>query len=568
MPNFEITGPDGAKYQVTGARDEQHALDTFRTFYEKGGGFFGTGAQKPPLDPSQPNSDQKSGGSGVTNAGIIVSAPNGATVTFPNGTDYDTIDRAMRENFSDVSPEPPSGFVLDQPDTLTDVAKSAGTGVVKGTIDTLGAPGDVGSLLSGAVTKAGTALGASPESVQRFKNIAGGALADNPVTAIPARLLQGPSSQDLTNKLQAVTGPLYEPKTTLGEYAQTAGEFVPNMIGGPESLGTKAITRVVAPALASETAGQMTKGTEAEPYARTAGALLGGALGGAVTTPRATTAAIPTAADLKTAAKSGYNHPDVAAVQIKPAAVDNLATTIENDLVSQGFRGRAGQGGTVFDTIGEMKNAPGPVSVADLDSVRKALGQVGKSGIPTPDSVAANKAIAHIDDFLPNLNQSDLLAGDASAASQILQDARGNWAAASRSGMLNDKIDAAELQAASANSGHNVENALRQRVRSILTSPKLSRGLNDDERQAMEDFVRGGPITNTVRHIGNFLGGGGGLGHLLTAGAGAVTAGVPGAIAAPAAGLALRAASNANAARQVRNIDNLIRSRAPAAQAA
>ena len=46
------------------------------------------------------------------------------------------------------------------------------------------------------------------------------------------------------------------------------------------------------------------------------------------------------------------------------------------------------------------------MSVADIDFVRKALGQVGNSGIPTADSVAANKAIAHLDDFLPNLNFS------------------------------------------------------------------------------------------------------------------------------------------------------------------
>ena len=96
------------------------------------------------------------------------------------------------------------------------------------------------------------------------------------------------------------------------------------------------------------------------------------------------------------------------------------------------------------------------------------------------------------------------------------------------------------MQAASANSGHNLENALRQRMRSVLTSPKLSRGLNSDERSAIEGFVRGGPVTNVVRHIGNYLGGGGGLGHLITTGAGAAVAGVPGAIAAPAAGLALK----------------------------
>ena len=37
-----------------------------------------------------------------------------------------------------------------------------------------------------------------------------------------------------------------------------------------------AASRVAAPAIASETAGELTKGTAAEPYARVAGAMLGG----------------------------------------------------------------------------------------------------------------------------------------------------------------------------------------------------------------------------------------------------------------------------------------------------
>jgi hypothetical protein len=417
--------------------------------------------------------------------------------------------------------------------TLGDMAKSAGIGLLKGAIGLAALPAEAAGFLGGTGSTA---------------------------------------NQDIQKGIESYTGPLYEPKTTAGRYAETAGEFAPAAIGGPEALVPRLVSRVAAPAIASETAGELTKGTAAEPYARMGGALLGGygAVGAAnkleeMSAARQAADAVPSAPELKAAARAGYDHPDVAAVRIAPQAVSDLGTTIENDLVSQGFRARPGQGGAALDTVRELQNAPGPVSVADIDSVRKALGQVGKSGIPTADSVAANKAIAHLDDFLPNLNQSDLLAGDATQANQIMQDARGNWAAAKRSDMLNTKIDSAELQAASANSGHNLENALRQRMRSVLTSPKLSRGLSSDERTAIEGFVKGGPVTNVVRHIGNYLGGGGGLGHLITTGAGAAVAGLPGAIAAPAAGLALRAFSNMNAASKVRALDTLLRSRSPEA---
>lgn len=66
----------------------------------------------------------------------------------------------------------------------------------------------------------------------------------------------------------------YAPQNTVEEYAKTAGEFAPAVLGGGEGLLSKLLTRVAVPSVASETAGQATKGTEAEPYARVVGALM------------------------------------------------------------------------------------------------------------------------------------------------------------------------------------------------------------------------------------------------------------------------------------------------------
>ena len=78
-----------------------------------------------------------------------------------------------------------------------------------------------------------------------------------------------------------VTGPLYEPKSVAGQYAQSVGEFLPGMAfpaAGVTTLAGRAALNVVGPAVVSETAGQLTKGTAAEPYARFGGALVGGQL--------------------------------------------------------------------------------------------------------------------------------------------------------------------------------------------------------------------------------------------------------------------------------------------------
>ena len=94
-----------------------------------------------------------------------------------------------------------------------------------------------------------------------------------------------PTPETLNGLIEKVMGPLYKPTTTAGQYAQTAAEFAPGAAIGPGGLVRK-IMETVVPAALSETAGQYTKGTPAEPYARLAGGLAGN-LGNAAVAARA-----------------------------------------------------------------------------------------------------------------------------------------------------------------------------------------------------------------------------------------------------------------------------------------
>jgi hypothetical protein len=94
-----------------------------------------------------------------------------------------------------------------------------------------------------------------------------------------------PTSGSIQKGIEGQTGEFYKPKTTAGEYAQTAGEFAPALFGGEGTLIPRAaeaiprlFTRVAVPAVTSETAGQVTKGTSFEPWARVAGGILGGSV--------------------------------------------------------------------------------------------------------------------------------------------------------------------------------------------------------------------------------------------------------------------------------------------------
>lgn len=154
----------------------------------------------------------------------------------------------------------------EKPSAVVDVAKSAGAGLAKGGIGVLGMVDDLSELGARGLDKAtqyiggklGTEIAPRPDQTPKFGSAA------------------------IQSAVEGVTGEFYKPKTTAGEYAHTVGEFAPGIIGGPAGLGRRALTQVIAPGLASEAGGQLTKDTAAEPYARVAGAILGGAVPGAI----------------------------------------------------------------------------------------------------------------------------------------------------------------------------------------------------------------------------------------------------------------------------------------------
>lgn len=166
-----------------------------------------------------------------------------------------------------------------------DVAKGAGVGLAKGAIATATAPHDVPNLISQGIHWGLNKIiptdenGIMPEGQARL-------LAGLRDPALKQKgYEQGPDylAPKVQGAIESVTGPFYEPKTTAGQYAETVGSFVPAMAtaggaGGAFARMRQAAGASIIPGVASETAGQVTKGTEYEPGARLVGAVAGGAV--------------------------------------------------------------------------------------------------------------------------------------------------------------------------------------------------------------------------------------------------------------------------------------------------
>ena len=153
-------------------------------------------------------------------------------------------------------------------ETAVDVAKATPTGILKGILGVGSLPGNIEMLGRMGLDWGAEKLGYGDPGFSQPKP------KDDPYYA--GRPTFMPAYPDYKADLEQRLGTkLYEPTTTAGKYAQTAGEFAPGGFMGPVRSVGRRVADVAAPAALSETAGQMTEGTAAEPWARVGGALTG-----------------------------------------------------------------------------------------------------------------------------------------------------------------------------------------------------------------------------------------------------------------------------------------------------
>ena len=258
----------------------------------------------------------------------------------------------------------------------------------------------------------------------------------------------------------------------------------------------------------------------------------------------------PTADEIRTAATTGFETARNSGVTVPASDINNLAKGIKADLYNKGLRPSVAK--QTNELLDELATSPKGAfaDVADLHAMRQALGHMASQ--PGPEKAAASIAMKKLDSYISNVSPE-------------LKDAIGNYAAVKRADTISGRMDRAMDQAGSANSGQNIENAIRQQLRGILSSDKLKRGYTETELEAMRKIVRGASIANVTRGMGNLMGGGGGLGMYLSGAVGGVLAGPIG-LAAPAVGWAAKRAGGAMTQSKVDALESMIRSRSPLAQ--
>ena len=278
----------------------------------------------------------------------------------------------------------------------------------------------------------------------------------------------------------------------------------------------------------------------------------------------------PSVDELKAASSAGYDAMRSSGVDYKASSVEELAKRLKTELETDGILSELAP--KAHGVLNKLSSAPeGSVaSISGLEAARRAFGHAGKDFANPTDQLAAERSVRGLDEFIRGAGDDAVAAGDPKAAASLLDEARGNYAAAKRSEKLDGVEYAAQLRANAANSGQNIGNSTRQRIASLLLNPKARAGYNADEIAALEGVDTGSKAANATRYIGNLLGGGGGLGAATTGFMGAAAGGMSGSpglavagAALPIAGAITKKVSNSLTEKALREVSQQTRKRSP-----
>jgi hypothetical protein len=380
-----------------------------------------------------------------------------------------------------------------------------------------------------------------------------------------------PESNYGSHAIAKSLGSDYEAKGEVGRVVQKGLDFLPAVVGGPEAIGAKLLTRVAAPVAASE-AGRAVGGPIGEVAGALAGAVGAGSVAQRFNAAAKARNAVPSGEDLLASGSKGFEAVKASDAVIDPRSVQQMAKDIRTELLNDGKHPTLGSQSGVFNTLDRLENmgaAGGGVTPKDLEVIRKNL-VAEKKSLDGGTRDAAKMATDAFMSKYSNFGQADILSG--SNPFPTLKNAVGDWAAGKRSAAVTGKADLASLNAGTAGSGANEDNALRQAIKQLArpinnTNTPVARrlGFNDPEIAAIKNAATGTVVGNTARYLGK-LAPTGSVSGVLSGGAGFAAAGPLGAIGLPAAGYVAKKIGDLSTKRAVAALDSLVRSRSPLAQ--
>jgi hypothetical protein len=171
---------------------------------------------------------------------------------------------------------------------------------------------------------------------------------------------------------------------------------------------------------------------------------------------------------LRSAKSAAYGAVDSAGLQYTPQAFGRLVGQTAADLSAQNLNPmRTPKAASMLDDLkGLAANGHSP-TLTELDQLRQVVQRDVAGASDASERFFGRKIIDNIDKFTDATKPADLAGGDAGSAPLIGAARAANTRYRKVQNIL-DAVERAKLQAGSTGSGGNVENAIRQKLRSVL----------------------------------------------------------------------------------------------------
>lgn len=385
----------------------------------------------------------------------------------------------------------------------TNVVEQGMSGVNEGIAATLGAPVD---LTTGAFNLASRGI--------------------NAATGVDLGQIENPAlgSEQIRN-MMAPTISDVEPQTGVQRVTRRVGQeagggIIPAMgIAGAATRGGSALARGVNEMgqaargnlgrySAGEAGGMLGSGLGASAaqelapdsaLAEITGQLLGGGIGARAASP-SVQPDIPTLDDLRARQGAAYQRVEDSQATITPQSRDQLVAALRQRMVQSHMHPDLHRPAAV--TLGRLEELPSSPTIYDVEQGRQLVGRDVAGATEAGTRRLGVEMKSEIDDYLAQLDDTQMQGGDADSAVAALREGRETTQRIARASTVDEALQRGERRAATSGTGGNEVNAIRQNIRTILDNPKRRRQFNEDQLQAMDDIVRGTPSVNAARLLG------------------------------------------------------------------
>lgn len=514
---------------------------------------------------------------------IEAELPDGTILEFPDGTDKSVIQRVVKQRLGIEGASEGAGV-------FEDVAKSVGSGAVRGAIGTLELPEMAGRAVARGGQEIAQLLGFDTgDDIGIFDTKTGQALRE-------ATSLDDYEAQTRLGKVAGMASEFVGGGGVLGaagKVTRGAAKGAANLLGdsrvlsgaeraggalGSAGLSREALSSAAIAGAGSELAGQAAEGSALETPARFLGAIASpaaaarfvnmparvydsyvkpGQIAKQVNTGNKTVDAVlersikkPTSENLSIAKNTSYKVADEAGINFSASQMKGVAENARNALFS------AGAGLTKYnpkydthisEALARLDDAGTKTSLLELDALRGEIYRLYKKGLGQGDR-AYDPRMRVVIDEMDNLVDSSL------EGSRLLSTAKLANKRYKKSELLRDAMDSAEVSASASQSG-DIISGYRRAIAKIVNSPKQSRFFDEGELSAMRAILDGTVSADVLKKMGTLSPNTNGLMRTVSGVAAFIE---PSSLIVSATGLLSKFASDAGVKMQLNDLDRLL----------